>query len=94
MQDAGWTSADTISLRTVEELKSLGISGRKSEYLIDLAKAVTSGTLDIETAKMMFSRRHAQFREILTSHGFRELTADNYRLSLLYQILMPGLVMI
>ena len=53
MQDKSWVDAETLAARSVDELKTLGISGRKSEYLIGLAEAVVSGSLNLETLQQM-----------------------------------------
>ena len=78
MQNAGWTTADKLSGLSVSDLKSLGISGRKSEYLIGLAEAVVSGQLDIEALQGMPGE---EVRKTLTAlRGLGDWTANNYRL--------------
>jgi len=78
MQNAGWTTADKLSGLSVSDLKSLGISGRKSEYLIGLAEAVVSGQLDIEALQEMPGE---EVRKTLTAlRGLGDWTANNYRL--------------
>ena len=78
MQNAGWTTADKLSELSVSDLKSLGISGRKSEYLIGLAEAVVSGQLDIDALQNMHGE---EVRKTLTAlRGLGDWTANNYRL--------------
>lgn len=78
MEKTGWTTAETISVRTVDDLKGLGISGRKSEYLIDLAKAVISRELDID--KLQHLSGEAVQKTLTAFRGLGNWTADNYRL--------------
>ena len=78
MQDKSWVDAETLAARSVDELKTLGISGRKSEYLIGLAEAVVSGSLNLETLQQMTGD---EVRKTLTAiRGLGDWSANNYRL--------------
>ena len=78
MQDQSWTDAASLAARSVDELKTLGISGRKSEYLIGLAEAVVSGLLDLEALSHMSGE---DVRKTLTAiRGLGDWSANNYRL--------------
>lgn len=78
MQEANWTEAEQLAPRSVADLKALGISGRKAEYLIGLAEAIISGDLDLIALRKMSGE---QVQERLTAlRGIGAWTADNYRL--------------
>ena len=78
MIDQSWTDAASLAARSVYELKILGISGRKSEYLIGLADAVVSGLLDLEA---LWHMPGDDVRKTLTAiRGLGDWSANNYRL--------------
>lgn len=68
----------SLSSCEYETLQALGLSRRKSEYIIDLARAVTSGTLDL---KKLNTADRQSFRDTLITHrGIGDWTINNYRL--------------
>ena len=78
LEAASWTGAAALSSRQPDELLGLGISRRKAEYLIDLAKACQSGQLNLAQLGQMPG---AEVQARLTQYrGIGNWTADNYRL--------------
>ena len=78
LDSASWTEAPALAVRQPDELLQLGISRRKAEYLIDLAKACQSGELDFDALGQMPGEA---VQEMLTQfRGIGNWTADNYRL--------------
>lgn len=74
----GWTDSPQLATKTPDQLLLLGISRRKAEYLIDLAKAVEENRLDLPALK---ERSGDEVQAILVKHrGIGAWTADNYRL--------------
>ena len=73
-----WTTATPLSQCDYEDLQRLGLSRRKAEYIIDLARAQATGTLQL--AKL--NKKPAdEFNKILTSYrGIGAWSASNYRL--------------
>ena len=78
LEAAQWTTVAALAHRQPDELLGLGISRRKAEYLIDLAKACQSGQLNLAQLGEMpgeeVQARLTQYR------GIGNWTADNYRL--------------
>lgn len=74
----GWTDSPQLAGKTPEQLFELGISRRKAEYLIDLAKAVEDNRLDLPALKQK-SGDEVQ-RILVDIRGIGAWTADNYRL--------------
>ena len=61
-----------------ERLMRVGLSRRKSEYIIGIAKAITEGKLDLE---LLSQETGKKIKEKLTSfRGIGAWTADNFRL--------------
>ncbi|MBL6622518.1 MAG: DNA-3-methyladenine glycosylase 2 family protein [Alphaproteobacteria bacterium] len=78
LQAASWTGAAALSARQPDELLELGLSRRKAEYLIDLAKACQSGQLNLtQLGQMAGIEVQARLTQI---RGIGNWTADNYRL--------------
>ena len=78
LQDAHLTSADSIAHNSIESLQKNGLSMRKAEYLIGLAKAVAEGEIVIEALAKMDGQ---EVQDRLTAlRGIGKWTADNYRL--------------
>ncbi len=78
LETASWTGAAALSARQPDELLGLGISRRKAEYLIDLAKACQSGQLNLaQLGQMPGDEVQARLTEY---RGIGNWTADNYRL--------------
>ena len=78
MEAAGLAAEAEIAASDVEELRTHGLSGRKAEYLIGIAREITSGALDLETLASM-SGPEVQAR-LTQLRGVGTWTADNYRL--------------
>lgn len=78
MQQKNWT--DHLSLASCEysDLQALGLSRRKSEYIIDLARLVTSGEIDFDA---LHEADAQTFRDrLITVRGIGDWTISNYRL--------------
>ena len=78
LSQAGWVSAETVAARTVQEMQTKGLSLRKSEYLITLAKEIASGALSLQALNDM-TGDEVQAR-LVALRGIGKWTADNYRL--------------
>lgn len=78
MCDREWIQADTVAGLRYDNLQMIGLSRRKAEYIIDLARAEVSGDLDLTT----LNRKPAEvFHDTLISHrGIGGWTISNYRL--------------
>lgn len=76
--DAYDMTAPIISALPVTALTSCGISGRKSEYLIGLAKAIATKELSLDSLAAL-SGEEVQKR-LISLRGIGAWTADNYRL--------------
>ena len=73
-----WVDAPALANLEYVDLQQIGISGRKSEYLIDLARAIISGDLNLDT---LATKAGAEIQKELVSYrGIGAWTADNYRL--------------
>ena len=71
---------DHLSLASCEysDLQALGLSRRKSEYIIDLARLVTSGEIDFDA---LHAADAQTFRDrLITVRGIGDWTISNYRL--------------
>lgn len=78
MQQKNWT--DHLSLASCEysDLQAIGLSRRKSEYIIDLARLVTSGEIDFDA---LHAADAQTFRDrLITVRGIGDWTISNYRL--------------
>ena len=76
--DKELTSAPTLAAVTYETLQSLGLSRRKAEYIIDLARAEIDGTLGLAALN---AQQGPEVSRVLTSfRGIGGWTANNYRL--------------
>ena len=63
---------------TTERLMLVGLSRRKSEYIIGIAKAIAEGKLDLN---LLSQKDDKKIQEELTSYrGIGDWTADNFRL--------------
>ena len=78
LSQAGWVSAETVAARSVQEMQTKGLSLRKSEYLITLAKEIASGALSLQALNDM-TGDEVQAR-LVALRGIGKWTADNYRL--------------
>ena len=78
MQQKNWT--DSVSLASCEysDLQTIGLSRRKSEYIIDLARLVTSGEIDFDA---LHAADAQTFRDrLIAVRGIGDWTISNYRL--------------
>ncbi len=78
LSEKGWTEARPLALCEYGDLQALGLSQRKAEYIIDLARAEMSGALNLS----QLSRQPANiFTQTLISYrGVGAWTISNYRL--------------
>ncbi|WP_059172503.1 DNA-3-methyladenine glycosylase [Bacillus sp. FJAT-27445] len=79
-KDGAWfyPSPETVAALTVEELREMQFSGRKAEYCIDIAKAVTEGGLDIEALK--HEDEQVIFDKLIKIRGIGAWTIQNFLL--------------
>ena len=78
LSQAGWVTAETVAARSVQEMQTKGLSLRKSEYLITLARKIASGALSLQSLNDM-TGDEVQAR-LVALRGIGKWTADNYRL--------------
>ena len=72
------TTTSSILSSHPEKLMRVGLSRRKSEYIIGIAKAITEGKLDLDDLSKKSGKK---IKEQLTSfRGVGDWTADNFRL--------------
>lgn len=77
----GWLNEHDFCNRSVDELKSCGLSARKSEYLIGVAQACISGDLPLKVMDKMAEEEVTAC--LVALRGIGHWTADNYRLFVL-----------
>ena len=78
MKEAELATEDVISDLEPDDMMPLGLSRRKAEYIIGIAKEITSGHLVLESLPKM-SGDEVQKR-LVKIRGIGAWTADNYRL--------------
>lgn len=66
---------------SIEDLRGVGLSQRKAEYVKGLAEAVQSGDLDFNALPQMAGEEVT--KKLVAIRGIGEWTADNYRLFVL-----------
>ena len=78
LNEQNLTLASNLSSLKPDRLMQVGLSRRKSEYIIEIAKANFEGKLDFDLLRQQSSKK---IREQLTSYrGVGTWTADNFRL--------------
>jgi len=78
MKAKGWQDEHGLKGLAYEDLQAIGLSRRKAEYILDLASAINSNSLDFETLN---SQDRQIFRQRLIAHrGIGDWTINNYRL--------------
>jgi DNA-3-methyladenine glycosylase II len=81
-----YPSPETTAALTVEQLRSLQFSNRKAEYVIGLSRAITEGTLDLES---LVEKSDQEIIESLVQiRGIGRWTAENF---LLFGVGRPNL---
>ena len=78
MKEAEVSTEDVISSLEPDDMMPLGLSRRKAEYIIGIAKEITSGDLVLESLPKL-SGDEVQKR-LVQIRGIGAWTADNYRL--------------
>ncbi|RDU36101.1 DNA-3-methyladenine glycosylase 2 family protein [Neobacillus piezotolerans] len=73
-----YPSPETVAALSVEELRELQFSGRKAEYCIDIARAVTEGGLDIDALK--HEGEQVIFDKLIKIRGIGAWTIQNFLL--------------
>lgn len=74
----GLTETEPVADASIETMMRAGLSRRKAEYLIGIAKEITGGALDIAALSQM-SGEDVQKR-LVAIRGIGAWTADNFRL--------------
>ncbi len=78
MKAKGWHNEQGLKGLAYEDLQAIGLSRRKSEYIIDLAYAINSGELDLDA---LHKTDRQDFRNTLIGYrGIGDWTISNYRL--------------
>ena len=81
IEEKGWLTENDFHNLSVDELKSCGLSTRKSEYLIGVAQACISGDLPLHAFETMTEDEVTNC--LVALRGIGHWTADNYRLFVL-----------
>ncbi|KOO41068.1 DNA-3-methyladenine glycosylase family protein [Priestia koreensis] len=71
-----YPSPDRLCSLNYEELKELGLSTRKSEYIIDISKAIVSGELDLSSLRNQSDEEVIQ--TLVKIRGIGPWTAQNF----------------
>jgi len=78
LQTNGWQEADTLAGLEYDNLQSIGLSRRKAEYVIDLARAETDGRLDLQQLNNQPAKEFST--KLISFRGIGSWTVSNYRL--------------
>ena len=78
MLDQDCSTASVIAVKAPDDLMLLGLSRRKSEYLIEIAYEISSGKLNLATFSNMSG--HDVHNRLVQIRGIGPWTADNFRL--------------
>ena len=78
MTERGWTKAELLAALAYEDLQAVGLSRRKAEYIIDLARAEVSGELDLDSLNNKPSEAFCD--KLISYRGIGGWTVSNYRL--------------
>lgn len=71
-----YPNPETVAQLTVEQLRELQFSGRKAEYVIDLARAVASGELNFES--IINESEEDIFNKLIKVRGIGAWTIQNF----------------
>lgn len=83
----GEITAEQLNNRSAEELQSCGMSQRKAGYILDFAKKVTGGEIDLEILKTMPDQKVIE--TLCTIRGIGEWTAQ---MMLIFGLKRPDVV--
>ena len=78
LQKNGWQEADALSELDYDDLQSVGLSRRKAEYVVDLARAETNGGLNLRQLNKQPAEKFST--KLLGFRGIGGWTVSNYRL--------------
>ncbi len=78
LQKNRWQKADTLAGLDYDSLQSIGLSQRKAEYIIDLARAEIDGRLDLKQLNKQPAEKFSA--KLLGFRGIGAWTVSNYRL--------------
>ena len=78
MSERGWIHAEDLAKLSYEKLQAVGLSRRKAEYIIDLARAETSGELDLTSLNNQPAEIFCD--KLISYRGIGSWTISNYRL--------------
>ena len=74
----GWQEADALASLNFDELQSVGLSRRKAEYVIELARAETDGRLNLKQLNKQPAEKFSA--KLIGFRGIGGWTVSNYRL--------------
>ena len=78
LQKNGWQEADALASLNYDELQSVGLSRRKAEYVIELARAETDGRLNLKQLNKQPAEKFSA--KLIGFRGIGGWTVSNYRL--------------
>ena len=78
LQKNKWQEADALASLNFDELQSVGLSRRKAEYVIELARAETDGRLNLKQLNKQPAEKFSA--KLIGFRGIGSWTISNYRL--------------
>ena len=78
LQKNGWQEAGALAELDYDDLQSVGLSRRKAEYVVDLARAETNGGLNLRQLNTQPAEKFST--KMLGFRGIGGWTVSNYRL--------------
>ena len=78
LQKNGWQEADALASLNYDDLQSIGLSRRKAEYVIELARAETDGRLNLKQLNKQPAEKFSA--KLIGFRGIGSWTISNYRL--------------
>ena len=78
LQKNGWQEAGALAELDYDDLQSVGLSRRKAEYVVDLARAETNGGLNLRQLNKQPAEKFST--KLLGFRGIGGWTVSNYRL--------------
>ena len=76
LQKNGWQEADALASLNFDDLQSVGLSRRKAEYVIELARAETDGRLNLKQLNKQPAEKISA--KLIGFRGIGSWTISNY----------------
>ena len=82
LQKNGWQEADALAGLNYDDLQSVGLSRRKAEYVIELARAETDGRLNLKQLNKQPAEEFSTFTLFQRLLGPSNINSNSLKLSL------------